>query len=74
MIDGQNFFDQPVKNDLRTYDNIKKTATSQGDDYPTYTLLNYFYFINYFYFKKHYKMIKIDSSKRQAIDPDPKAM
>ena len=68
MIDGQNFFDQPVKNDLRTYDNIKKTATSQGDDYPTYTSLNYFYF------KKHYKMIKTDSSKRQAIDPDPKAM
>ena len=22
MIDGQHFFDQPVKNDLRTYDNI----------------------------------------------------
>ena len=24
MIDGKNFFDQPVKNDQRTYDNIKK--------------------------------------------------
>ena len=27
MIDGQNFFNQPVKNDLRTYDNIQKIAT-----------------------------------------------
>ena len=24
MIDGKNFFDQPVKSDLRTYDNIQK--------------------------------------------------
>ena len=24
MIDGRNFFDQPVKKDLRTYDNFEK--------------------------------------------------
>ena len=30
MIDGKNFFDQPVKNDKVTYDNIKKIATGQG--------------------------------------------
>ena len=29
MIDEQNSFVQPVKNDLRTYDNIQKTATGQ---------------------------------------------
>ena len=28
MIDGQTFFDQPVKNNLRTYDNIKKNSNS----------------------------------------------
>ena len=33
MIDGKNFFYQPVKNNLRTYDNIKKIAIGQGDDY-----------------------------------------
>ena len=33
MIDGQNFFDQPVKNDMRTYDNIRKIATGHEDDY-----------------------------------------
>ena len=32
MVDGRNVFDQPVKNNLRTYDNIRKIATSQGDD------------------------------------------
>ena len=31
MIDGQNLFDQPVKNVLRIYDNIQKFATGQGD-------------------------------------------
>ena len=29
MINGRNFFDQPIKNDLKTYDNIRKTATGQ---------------------------------------------
>ena len=31
MINGRHFFDQPVKNDLKTYDNIRKIATGQGD-------------------------------------------
>ena len=31
MIDGRNFFDQPIKNDLKTYDNITKIATGQSD-------------------------------------------
>ena len=39
MINGQKFFNQPVKNDLRTYDNIQKVATGQGDDYTTGCLL-----------------------------------
>ena len=46
-IDGQNIFDQPVKNNLRTYDNIRKIAIGQGDDYTTACLLDYNYFINY---------------------------
>ena len=44
MIDGQNFFDQPVRNDLITNDNIQKIATGQGDDYTTGHLLIYNYF------------------------------
>ena len=41
MIDGSNFFNQPVKNDLRTYNNIQKIATGQGDDYTTGDVLDY---------------------------------
>ena len=33
MIDGKKIFDQPVKNDVRENDNIRNTATVQGDDY-----------------------------------------
>ena len=35
------FFDQPVKSDFRTYDNIHKTATGYGDYYTTDFLLDY---------------------------------
>ena len=52
------FFDQPVKSDRRTYDNIRKIATGQGDDYTTGCLLSYPYF------KDHYNMIAIDLSKQ----------
>ena len=41
MINEQNFFDQPVKNNLRKYDNIRKIATGQGDDYTTGCLSKY---------------------------------
>ena len=27
MIDGKNFFDQLIKNDIRTYDNIRNIST-----------------------------------------------
>ena len=35
MINGENFFDQPIKNNKVTYENIRKIATGQGDDYTT---------------------------------------
>ena len=41
MINGQIFFDQPVKNNLRTYDNIQKIATGQKYDYTNGCLLDY---------------------------------
>ena len=31
MIDGRNFFDQSIKNGLKTYDNIRKIETGQGN-------------------------------------------
>ena len=68
MTNGQSFFDKPVKNDLRTFDNIRKIATGQGDDYITDCLSDYNYF------NKYYKMIAIDSSKQQALDVYLKAI
>ena len=68
MIEGKNFFDHPVKNDFRTYDNIRKVAIGQGDGYATRCLLDYLYF------KKCYKLIAIDLSKQQKLDADPKAI
>ena len=68
MIDGKNFFDEPAKNDNVTYENIRKIATGQGDDYRTGCLLDHIYFKNY------YKMIAVDLSKQQALDADAKAI
>ena len=68
MIDGKNFFDQPINSMTKTYENIRKIATGQGDDYTTGCLLDYSYF------KDHYKMIAIDLSKQQALDADPRAI
>ena len=46
IIDGTNFFYQPVKTDQRTYNYIWKITTSQRDDYITSCLLHYVYFKN----------------------------
>ena len=68
MIDGLNFFDQSVRNDLITSDKIGQIATDVGDHYTTGCLLDFNYFKNY------YKMIAIDLNKQQAIGSDPKAL
>ena len=68
MINGENFFDQPMKNNKVTYENIRKIATGQGDDYTTGRLLVYSYF------KDSYKMIAVDLSKQQALDADRRAI
>ena len=68
MIDRKNVFDHSVKNNKATYDNIRKIATGQGDDYTTGYLLDYIYFKNYF------NLIAVDLSKQQALDGDPKAI
>ena len=68
MIDGRNFFFRPIKNDLKTYYNIRKIATGLGDDYIIWSLLDYPHF------KKYYKLIAIDLSKQSKLDVDPKSI
>ena len=68
MINGENFFDQSIKDNKVTYENIRKIATGKGDNYTTGCLLDY-PLIN-----DTYKMITIDLSKQQALDADPRAI
>ena len=68
MIDGKNFFDQSIKNNKMTYENIRKIIAGQGDDYTTVILLDYVYF------KDIYKMTAIDLCKQQALDANPNAI
>ena len=53
---------------FKTYENIRKIAIGQGDDYTTGCLLDYTYF------KKYYKMTAIDLCRQQALDADPRAI
>ena len=68
MINGENFFDQPIKDNKVTIENIRKIATGKGDDYKTCCLLDYTYL------RDNYKMIAVDLSRQQALDPDPRAI
>ena len=58
-------FNQPINNDFKTYENIRKIATGQRDYYATGCLLDYPYF------KENYKMILTALSRQQALDADP---
>ena len=68
MINGRSFFDQLIKNFVKTYDYMRKIANGQGDEYTTGCSLDYPYF------KKYHKLIAIDLSKQQKLDADPKAI
>ena len=67
MVNGQNFFDQQVRNDLITYI-IWKNTTGQGGHYTFGCLLDYGYF------KKYYKALGINLSEQQGLNADPKAI
>ena len=48
MIEGKNFFHQPINSELKTYENIQKSATGQEGYYTTGCLLDYYYFKDYY--------------------------
>ena len=65
LIDGNSFFDVPVKNKEETY--IKIIEMSKNSDYLTGNSLDYEYF------SKRYKLIVIDLSKQIELEnPDLK--
>ena len=68
LIDGRNLYDQPVSDQIRKYDEIRKIATGKGDDYTTGCLLDYQYF------KDNYQLIAVDLSKQKELDANPRAI
>ena len=67
LIDGRNFYDQPINDIIKQYDEVRKVSTGYGDDYTTGCLLDYAYF------KDNYRLIAVDLSKK-ALDADPRAI
>ena len=68
LIDGRNFYDQPINNLRKQYYEVRKTSAGQGDDYTTGCLSDYAYF------KDNYRLIEVDLSKQKALDADPRAI
>ena len=68
LIDGRNFYDQPINDQIKTNDEIRKIATGKGDDYTTGCLLDYQYL------KDHYQLITVDLSRQKEIDADPRTI
>ena len=68
LIDGRNFYDQPINDSIRKYDEIRKIATGKGDNYATGCLLDYDYF------KNNYQLIAVHLSKQRELDADPRAI
>ena len=68
IIDGRNFYDNPIESDIEKYGELKKVMIGKGEDYTTGSLLDYDYF------KKHYKLAAVDLSKQKELDADPRAI
>ena len=68
MIDGRNFYDQPINDLMKQYVEVRKVSAGQGDDYTTGSLLDYAYF------KDHYRLIAVDLSKQKAFYADSRAV
>ena len=68
IIDGQNFYDNPIESDIKKYRELKKVMIGKGEDYTTGSLLDYDYF------KRHYKLVAVDLSKQKELDADPRAI
>ena len=67
-IDGKIFYDQPINDSIKQYDEVRKVSTGQGDDYTTGCLLDFAYF------EKNYRLIAADLRKQKALDADSRAL
>ena len=62
------FYDQPINDLIKHYDEVRKISTEQGDDYTSSCLLDFDYF------EKNYRLIPVDLIKQKALDADPRTI
>ena len=67
-IDGRNFYDQPINDSIKQYDEVRKVSTGPGEDFTTGCLLDYAYF------KDNYRLITADLNKQKALDADSRVI
>ena len=68
VIDGRNFYENPIESDIEQYRELKKVVIGKEEDYTTGSLLDYDYF------KKNSKLVPADLSKQKELDADPRAI
>ena len=68
IVDGRNFYDNPIESDIEKYRELKKVMIGKGEDYTIGSLLDFDYF------KKHYKLVAVNLSKQKELDADPRAI
>ena len=64
----QKFYDLPINDSVKQYDEIRKISTAERDDYTTGCLLDFAYL------EKKYRLIAVDLSKQKALDADSSAI
>ena len=67
-IDGKNFYDQPINDSIKQFDEIRKISTEEGYDYTTGC------FLDFAYIEKSYKLIAVDLSNQKTLDGDSRAI
>ena len=68
LIDGRNFYNQPINDLIKQYHGVRKILTGQSDDYITGCLLDYAYF------KGNQRLTAVDLNKQKDLDADPRAI
>ena len=68
LIDGRNFYDQPINDMTKQYDEIRNTTAGQENYYITGCLLDYQYF------KDHYNLIAINLGRLKELDANSRAI
>ena len=68
IIDGRNFYDNPIESDIEKYRELTKVMIGKGEDYTTGSLLDFNYF------DKYYKLVAVDLSKQKELEADPSAI